>query len=108
MNEHTDKNFDNKLTIIKDELIEMSALVEKQLTLAINSIKSKDIETTAEIKGLDLEVDDFERSIRDNCFEILTLHQPVANDLRLVFTAIKVSKEIQRFGSPAGQEPPVI
>ena len=35
MNEHTDKNFDNKLTIIKDELIEMSALVEKQLTLAI-------------------------------------------------------------------------
>ncbi|MGB0472323.1 MAG: phosphate signaling complex protein PhoU [Alphaproteobacteria bacterium] len=98
MNEHTDKNFDNKLTIIKDELIEMSALVEKQLTLAINSIKSKDIETTAEIKRLDLEVDDFERSIRDNCFEILTLHQPVANDLRLVFTAIKVSKEIERMG----------
>ena len=40
MKEHTDKNFENRLTAIRDQLSEMSAVVEKQLSLALNCIKS--------------------------------------------------------------------
>lgn len=98
MNTHTDKNFENRLTVIRDQLSEMSAVVEKQLSLAIACIKSKDSDCLETIKKLDLEVDDFEKTIRDDCFEVLTLHQPVASDLRLVFTALKVSKEMERIG----------
>ena len=98
MNTHTDKNFENRLTVIRDQLSEMSALVEKQLSLATACIKSKDSDCLETIKKLDLEVDDFEKTIRDDCFEVLTLHQPVASDLRLVFTALKVSKEMERIG----------
>ena len=95
---HTDKNFENRLTIIRDQLSEMSAVVEKQLSLATACIKSKDSDSLETVKKLDLEVDDFEKTIRDDCFEVLTLHQPVASDLRLVFTALKVSKEMERIG----------
>ena len=98
MNTHTDKNFENRLTIIRDQLSEMSAVVEKQLSLATACIKSKDSDCLETVKKLDLEVDDFEKTIRDDCFEVLTLHQPVASDLRLVFTALKVSKEMERIG----------
>ena len=98
MNTHTDKNFENRLTIIRDQLSEMSAVVEKQLSLATACIKSKDSDSLETVKKLDLEVDDFEKTIRDDCFEVLTLHQPVASDLRLVFTALKVSKEMERIG----------
>ncbi|MBL6771450.1 MAG: phosphate signaling complex protein PhoU [Rhizobiales bacterium] len=98
MNTHTDKNFENRLTVIRDQLSEMSAIVEKQLSLATACIKSKDSDCLETIKKLDLEVDDFEKTIRDDCFEVLTLHQPVASDLRLVFTALKVSKEMERIG----------
>lgn len=98
MNTHTDKNFENRLTVIRDQLSEMSAVVEKQLSLATACIKSKDSDCLETIKKLDLEVDDFEKTIRDDCFEVLTLHQPVASDLRLVFTALKVSKEMERIG----------
>lgn len=98
MNLHTDKNFENRLTVIRDQLSEMSAVVEKQLSLATACIKSKDSDCLETIKKLDLEVDDFEKTIRDDCFEVLTLHQPVASDLRLVFTALKVSKEMERIG----------
>lgn len=98
MNTHTDKNFENRLTVIRDQLSEMSSVVEKQLALATGCIKSKDSDFLETIKKLDLEVDDFEKTIRDDCFEVLTLHQPVASDLRLVFTALKVSKEMERIG----------
>lgn len=98
MNTHTDKNFENRLTLIRDQLSEMSAVVEKQLSLATVCIKSKDSDCLETIKKLDLEVDEFEKSIRNDCFEVLTLHQPVASDLRLVFTALKVSKEMERIG----------
>lgn len=98
MNTHTDKNFENRLTIIRDQLSEMSSVVEKQLSLATACIKSKDSDSLETVKKLDLEVDDFEKTIRDDCFEVLTLHQPVASDLRLVFTALKVSKEMERIG----------
>ena len=98
MNTHTDKNFENRLTVIRDQLSEMSAVVEKQLSLATACIKSKDSDSLETVKKLDLEVDDFEKTIRDDCFEVLTLHQPVASDLRLVFTALKVSKEMERIG----------
>ena len=98
MNTHTDKNFENRLTVIRDQLSEMSAVVEKQLSLATACIKYKDSDCLETIKKLDLEVDDFEKTIRDDCFEVLTLHQPVASDLRLVFTALKVSKEMERIG----------
>ena len=98
MNEHTDKNFESRLTLIRDQLSEMSALIEKQLSLAINCIKSKESDCSETIQRLDLEVDQSEKTIRDDCFEVLTLHQPVASDLRLVFTALKVSKEMERIG----------
>ena len=94
MKEHTDKNFESRLTAIRDQLSEMSAVVEKQLSLATNCIKSKDSDFSETIKDLDLQVDDFEKAVRDECFEVLTLHRPVASDLRLVFTALKVSKEM--------------
>ena len=98
MKEHTDKNFENRLTAIRDQLSEMSAVVEKQLSLALNCIKSKDSDCSDTIQNLDLQVDDFEKAVRDECFEVLTLHRPVASDLRLVFTALKVSKEMERIG----------
>ena len=98
MKEHTDKNFENRLTTIRDQLSEMSAVVEKQLSLATSCIKSKDSDYSDTIQNLDLQVDDFEKAVRDECFEVLTLHRPVASDLRLVFTALKVSKEMERIG----------
>ena len=87
MKEHTDKNFENRLTAIRD-----------QLSLATNCIKSKDSDCSETIQNLDLQVDGFEKNVRDECFEVLTLHRPVASDLRLVFTALKVSKEMERIG----------
>ena len=90
MKEHTDKNFENRLTTIRDQLSEMSAVVEKQLSLATSCIKSKDSDCSDAIQNLDLQVDDFEKAVRDECFEVLTLHRPVASDLRLVLVGARL------------------
>ncbi len=95
---HTDKNFEQKLNHLTDNLIKMSNIVEKQIEIAVNVIKSKDSSDAQITQNLDEQVDEVERDVRDLSFEIMTLHRPVASDLRLVFTAIKVSKELERMG----------
>lgn len=95
---HTDKNFEQKLNHLTDNLIKMSNIVEKQIEIAVNVIKSKDSSDAQTTQNLDEQVDEVERDVRDLSFEIMTLHRPVASDLRLVFTALKVSKELERMG----------
>ena len=95
---HTDKNFEQKLNHLTDNLIKMSNIVEKQIEIAVNVIKSKDSSDAQTTQNLDEQVDEVEKDVRDLSFEIMTLHRPVASDLRLVFTALKVSKELERMG----------
>ena len=95
---HTDKNFEQKLNHLTDNLTKMSNIVEKQIEIAVNVIKSKDSSDAQTTQNLDEQVDEVERDVRDLSFEIMTLHRPVASDLRLVFTALKVSKELERMG----------
>ena len=97
-NTHTDKNFEQKLKQLQDDLIKMSEIVEKQIEIAVNVIKTKDSQDAQLTQNLDEQVDVAERDVRDLSFEIMTLHRPVASDLRLVFTALKVSKELERMG----------
>ena len=97
-NTHTDKNFEQKLKQLQDDLIKMSEIVEKQIEIAVNVIKTKDSQDAQLTQNLDEQVDVAERDVRDLSFEIMTLHSPVASDLRLVFTALKVSKELERMG----------
>ena len=73
---HTDKNFEQKLNHLTDNLIKMSNIVEKQIEIAVNVIKSKDSSDAQTTQNLDEQVDEVERDVRDLSFEIMTLHRP--------------------------------
>ena len=84
-NTHTDKNFEQKLKQLQDDLIKMSEIVEKQIEIAVNVIKTKDSQDAQLTQNLDEQVDVAERDVRDLSFE---KYKEKIQFLRLIFLGI--------------------
>ncbi len=91
----------NEVEKLKKMLLSLCSQVEKQLWLAVNSIKERNIEMAQEVIDTDSEIDQNEVDIEEECLKILALYQPVAIDLRFIVTALKINNDLERIGDLA-------
>lgn len=94
-------NFDRLICHLNNELIEMGTLIENAITNAVNSLEENDgsfAEQTEEIEKL---VDQKEKDIETLCLKILLQQHPVARDLRVVSSALKMITDMERIGDQA-------
>lgn len=95
------KLFEEELSDLKTELVEMCRLTEKMIDNAITALVNRDRELGKSISQSDKCVDDYEMDIEKRCMRILLKQQPVAKDFREVSTALKMITDIERFGDQA-------
>lgn len=93
--------FDEQLSLLNNMLIEMGALIEKAITLAVQAIKEQDAELAKKAIAFDQEVDQKEKDIESLCLKLLLQQQPVAKDLRLISAALKMITDMERIGDQA-------
>ena len=93
--------FDQQLANLNDMLIEMGAMIEKAITLAIKALVQQDGELAEQAIKYDLEVDQMEKDIEAMCLRLLLQQQPVAKDLRLISAALKMITDMERIGDQA-------
>ena len=93
--------FDEQLTQLNRELIEMGALCEDTISLASESLLKNDRELAVKVGPLDSEIDRKERTIESLCLKLLLQQQPVARDLRQISAALKMITDMQRIGDQA-------
>ncbi len=93
--------FDKELDLLNNELIEMGSLVERAIENAVKTLVTKDIEIAQKVIGSDDEIDNMEKTIENRCFKMLLQQQPVAGDLRLISSALKMITDIERIGDQA-------
>ena len=86
---------------LKARLLEVSAAAEKNLCLAVESLREKDSGLAKKVIDGDIEIDHMEVDVEEECLKILALHQPVAVDLRFVITALKINNDLERIGDLA-------
>jgi len=96
------KQYDEQLKHLNDMLIEMGALVEKAIALAIDALVKQDIELAKQAISFDAEIDNMENDVEALCLKLLLQQQPVARDLRLVSAALKMITDMERIGDQAG------
>jgi phosphate transport system protein len=82
-------------------MIEMGALIERSITLAIKALIEQDVELAELIVSYDDEIDQKEREIESMCLKLLMQQQPVARDLRLISAALKMITDMERIGDQA-------
>lgn len=90
-----------ELMQLKDSLEEMSNLVEASLNNLLFAIENKNDDLARQIVRDDRNVNHMERSIESQCLTLITRQQPVAGDLRVVSSALKVVTDIERIGDHA-------
>ena len=92
--------FDRQLEQLNVELIRMGALCEEAISIVAKSLLNSDLTYLPHALELDDQIDEMEREIEALCMKIL-LQQPVASDLRVVSSALKMISDMERIGDQA-------
>lgn len=96
--EHIVKSYDQELQNLSDQLMEMASKEQIMLADMIRAVTTLDYGLAKEIEARDPEIDRKEREIDALAVRILALRHPVAQDLRMVVAALKISGDLERIG----------
>lgn len=97
----TRTRFDEQLAELNKMLIEMGALAEAAITTAIEALKKQNLELAQKTGFYEKELDQKEKDIEALCLKLLLQQQPVAGDLRLISSALKMITDMERIGDQA-------
>ncbi len=98
---HIVKSYEQELRRLRDLLVEMGGLVEAQLATATLAVVEQDVEAAARTVEQDPAVDALEREVESFVIRLLALRQPVAQDLRQIVAALKMTSDFERIGDYA-------
>lgn len=93
--------FDQQLTKLSNELIEMGSLIEQAIEMTVDALVKQDAALAREAVALDVKIDEQEREVERLCMKLLLQQQPVARDLRLISAALKMITDMERIGDQA-------
>lgn len=97
MSEHLRREVDN----LKEKVLAMSAVVEASVANATRSIVERNVDLAKAVIESDIDIDEMEVDIEEDCLKILALHQPVAVDLRFLIAVLKINVDLERVGDLA-------
>ena len=95
------KTFDEQLTLLHREMMEMGSLIERAIQSASEALIKQDLDAANQAMALEREVDQKEREIESLCIKLLLQQQPVARDLRQISAALKMITDMERIGDQA-------
>ena len=98
---HTSRDFESELRELRANSLAMGARCERSLRLALEAFWGGSSELAQEVKDLDRIIDRDEMEIDALVLRILALRQPVAYDLRVLATALKLVTDLERIGDEA-------
>jgi phosphate transport system protein len=99
--DHTVRSFDGELAHLADMIARMGGLAEAQLAAVLRAVSGREAELAARVVGADPEIDRLEQEIYAWTVRLLALRQPLAQDLRTIVSALKVSGELERIADYA-------
>jgi phosphate transport system protein len=98
---HIVKSYEQELRRLRDLLTEMGGIVESQVALAALALTTRDSASATRVVEEDPRVDHLEREVEGFVIRMLALRQPMANDLRQIVAALKITGDLERIGDYA-------
>jgi phosphate transport system protein len=95
------RHFVEELDYLRNRLLEMSALVEDSVYRSVLCLSEKDPQQAQKVLQNEAEINRMEVEIDDLSTRLLALQQPMATDLRLLTSAIKINNDLERMGDLA-------
>lgn len=98
LQKHTDREYEAELETLKEKLLLMGARTEELISQAMRAFAERDADSARLTMRIDRQVDQLELDIDQLCLKILARRQPVASDLRLITTTMKLVTDLERIG----------
>jgi len=93
--------YNDEIKALEHDLLDMGSRAEQMVGLAVDSLCTLDAQLAMNVILRDDEIDERDLLIEARCLRLLALQQPMAGDLRVVGTAMKMITDIERVGDLA-------
>ncbi|MGN6334264.1 MAG: phosphate signaling complex protein PhoU [Motilibacteraceae bacterium] len=93
--------FHEALDALSDDLVEMTRLVGSAMARASTALLDADLAIADSVIAADEAVDHLHHDLEARAIDLLARQQPVATDLRIVVTALRISSDLERMGDLA-------
>ena len=98
MSKHISSAFNEDLQMISIKISEMGGISEEMLKNSLKALYESNIDLANSVIISDQKIDNLEKDIEELVIKTIALRNPVADDLRQVFSAIKISAALERIG----------
>lgn len=95
------RHYDEQLAQLNTELITMGALCEEAISAVVKYLIENDEALKEKVFEADSQIDQKERDIESLCMKLILQQQPVATDLRVISSALKMISDMERIGDQA-------
>jgi phosphate transport system protein len=95
------KHLEREIESLKKLVLALSARVEDNVYKAVQSLTERNSALAEEIVRSDIDIDQTEVAIEEECLKVLALNQPVAADLRFIIAILKINNDLERMGDLA-------
>jgi phosphate transport system protein len=93
--------YDRAILVLQKDLSEMGNKVKQSLELAVEALIDQDVHKAAQVIAGDDIIDDMDYDIEHKALEIISLQQPLDNDLRILAGVLRIGKDLERIGDYA-------
>ncbi len=101
MSVDTQRHFHEELAQVKSRLLTMSGEAEAALDLAVEALLERASDKARAVIAGDRKIDALEVEIEEQVVNLLALQQPMARDLRMLTSALKIANDLERVGDHA-------
>jgi phosphate transport system protein len=99
--EHIVRSYAQELAALRDRIAQMGGMVEAQVAAAAMAVVHQDSAAASQAVEQDPAVDALERDVEGQVIQMLALRQPMAQDLRQIVAALKITSALERIGDYA-------
>ncbi|MBP8036481.1 MAG: phosphate signaling complex protein PhoU [Negativicutes bacterium] len=95
------QNFDHDLESLRQDLVHMGEIVQVSIKDAVDALAKRDKDLARRVMEGDDVIDRMQVEIEDRCISLIARQQPVATDLRILGTGLKITTDLERIGDHA-------
>jgi len=93
--------FDDELKALREKVLKLGSMIEDAVRDSVRALVDRDSELAKEVVKRDHLINALDVGIDEECVRLIALRQPMARDLRLITTTMKITTDLERMGDLA-------
>lgn len=101
MTDHTVKSYEEELALLDRKIAQMGGIAEQNLGQSFDALERRDPNLAEAVIKADRAIDTLQREIEEQTISMIARRQPMADDLRHIVSALRITNDLERVGDLA-------